>query len=76
MYMEMDLVLYEKCSRENTERMQQEEMDRKNADTRWDTIMKQVQSILSYLVVIVLFGFSWIALRVALLSLTARLIQN
>ena len=52
MYMEMDLVLYEKCSRENTERMQQEEMDRKNADTRWDTIMKQVQSILSYLVVI------------------------
>lgn len=41
MYMEMDLVLYEKCSRENTENLKQSEIEREESTRRWQAIADQ-----------------------------------
>lgn len=44
MYMEMDLVLYEKCSRENAENLKKQEVERDDAQARWKQIIEQAVS--------------------------------
>lgn len=38
-YMEMDIALYEKCSRENNEKIKKQEAEREASAQKWRTIM-------------------------------------
>ena len=38
-YMEMDIQLYEKCSRENTEKARKLETDREASQNKWTSIL-------------------------------------
>ena len=37
-YMEMDIALYEKCSRENNEKIKKQEAEREAAQLKWQSI--------------------------------------
>ncbi len=43
-YMEMDLALYEKCSRENNEKIKKQEAEREAATQKWKSIMELASS--------------------------------
>jgi serine/threonine-protein phosphatase 2A regulatory subunit B' len=44
MYMEMDIQLYDKCSRENNEKLRKMESDREASQQKWNLIMDSATS--------------------------------
>ena len=45
MYQEMDINLYDKCSRENVEKSRAKEQERETAATVWATLLEQGRAL-------------------------------
>jgi len=45
MYMEMDINLYEKCARENTEKVRAKEAEREGAAGVWASLIEQARAL-------------------------------